>query len=265
MDLPEWKQKCELESPFWLEHCSDKEYALEEALNASLIRAAHRFPEHMVRREMNRVGFASNNLSLGQLMHQFWLEPHLAEKHWAILPKKFESSTPESRKKRGAFESEHKAQGREVLPESLWESVQRGLEALQRNEEATSLLSQAKKEVSVYWKDAELGVYAKARFDLLGEDHFWDLKCHHGSMQREKFQKNLAQMGFYIQIWWYRRALRLSNLPINRCGHIALDTDIWEVQVREMSPQDLVQGRDQGMQAWWRLKKMLAGRFAIMC
>jgi hypothetical protein len=242
----------------------EHEYAQAEALNASLLRSAHRFPDHMVRKLVNQKGFGSSELSLGHLIHQFWLEPKLAEKSWSILPKKWESNVPEFRKKKAAFESEQKAQGRNILPESLWEEIQRGLDALNGNAEAVNLLSQSSTEQTIFWKDASFGVLAKSRFDLLSNEHFWDLKCHRGAMQEDRFKKNLIKMGFFIQMWWYQHSLIQLGVPSQRCGHIALDTDIWEVRIRETNSSELELGREQCLQAWARLKKICAGKFDVI-
>ena len=256
-----WREELSHQQSWWPQNFSEQAYAYAEALNASLLRTVHRFPDAMVRRQLDQKGFSQSEFSLGHLVHHFWLEPEEARKFWAILPKAWESSAPEARKKKAGFESEHKAQGRGVLTQTLWESVQKGLDALDRHTEATKLRSQSKTEVTVLWKDPEFGVFSKARFDLVANDHFWDLKCHHGSMQSAKLKKNLGQMGFFIQMWWYHRALSLSGRTPQRFGHIALDTDIWEVQVREMSSAELTMGEYQAQQAWKRLRVLLKERW----
>ena len=264
MEIQNWQSELKTQSYCWPAQFSEDSYAHAEALNASLLRAVHRFPDPMVRRLLDKQGFDQSEHSLGHLIHQFWLEPDLAQRHWAVLPKAWECPTPEFRKKKAGFESEHKAQGRGVVTHTLWESVQKGLEALDRNSEATQLRAQSKTEVTAFWRDPDFGVFAKARFDLLGQDHFWDLKCHRGSMQSEKLKKSLGQMGFFIQMWWYQRSLLLSGYAPKRCGHIALDTEIWEVRVRDMSASELALGQYQAQQAWARLKFLLKGRWSCI-
>jgi hypothetical protein len=243
--------RVELPDPFL--RLSDEAYAKSEGLSASHLRLAHQHPPFRLKKVCEKPGFETKDLSLGRLIHHWWLEPEDAKSIWRVLPARWEGSDAEARKARSAFTSEQKAQGKSVMPESLWQKVERGLEALNAHEGAVALRTEATCEVALKWWEPSFGVMGKVKVDLYKDDKIWDLKCYRGGRHENEFRKNMMRMGMFIQPWWQQLAFKDANYSCQRGGHIVLDTETWDVIVRQLSSQEMEFGELQARRAWDQL------------
>ena len=235
---------------------SDDAYAACGGVSASHLRLAHQHPPFRLKKVCEKPGFETKDLSLGRLIHHWWLEPEDAERTWRILPARWEGSDSAARQARSAFMSEHKAQGKEVMPESLWEKVNRGLEALGAHEGATKIRTSAECEVALMWWEPSFGVMGKVKVDLYENDCIWDLKCYRGGRNENEFRKNMMRMGMFIQPWWQQLAFQQAGHPCQGGGHIVLDTETWTVRVREQTVEEMEFGELQARRAWDQLRSL---------
>jgi hypothetical protein len=208
---------------------------------------------HQLRKSLQNPKFKTGQASLGALVHEYWLEPELAKQRWSVLPKKWEGNSPEARKKRAALISEKKAQGRSLVPESLWEKVSLCLEALEDSAEAMALRSGAQCEGVLNWCDGELGVKGKAKYDLLQGRALWDLKCFRGGRRDGELKRMLYGKGYLIQAWWHGRGLFHDGIEVEEYGHLVLDTETHTVHKRPMTRDELDLGRLQALRAWKKI------------
>lgn len=241
-----------------LERMSEQAYSDVKAISASHLRSAHRHPKAMLKRYCSRSGFEVGEWGLGNLVHYYILEPDEASSKVVVLPSVLEHPRRvEDRKKRAAFLSQYKAQGKVVVPESLHEKVQRGVEALRASKDASDLWREAECEGGLVWNDEHLGVLAKAKFDICTSSSWiWDLKCFRGGCRESEFVKGMHRSGLFIQAWWYQEGARQTGVAKGMAGHLILDTETWTVRLRPISEDEIELGRLQALRAWKILESL---------
>jgi len=230
-------------------------YSAFDGLNATLIRMAHRFHGAQLLQQLRSKTRKTKEKvpQLGSLIHERWMEAESYAARYCILPGRYEACDPISRRKRAAFQSTAKATGRELIAESLHLKVMEGLTALEANHEACELRTQARLEVSMFWRDHLWGE-AKGRPDLLGDGWLVDLKCYHQGRFEENFVKSFRQQALGIQLIWYKRGLLAVGEPVERLGHLILDTETSQIRLRWMSRKEIQESENFLDQALAKLR-----------
>lgn len=247
-------------------------YHADPGASASrLKRIALDSPYHL-KRELDNPPEPTASMILGTLVHHHLMEPGQPLPQLAVVPETFtvpSDYVPKSKKDLQPGEvvewsfrrkfcqtwrDQQKAAGKIVISRSDLDFVFGAAQAVGAHPVAGPLFNDADAEVSMFWNTTD-GFRCKARLDLIPKSPvIADLKKTNNAKPRV-FARHAINMGYHIQLAWYRMAWSLLGDGERReCLIIAIEDETMDVTVHRMSEEALVEGERQALAALERWK-----------
>lgn len=134
-------------------------------------------------------------LEFGNALHTFVLEPNEFFKRYAVAPK-VDKRTTAGKTAWQIFENENA--GKELITEVILKELENMAAVLFAHPEIKELITGAKYEKSIYWRDNDTGLLLKCRPDIWHSFAICDLKTTADASQYA-FEKSVYQYGYHIQ------------------------------------------------------------------
>lgn len=182
---------------------TEREYRAAEGVNQSTLKELRRSPAHY-KWALTHPPEDTAALRLGRAAHAAILTPTAYKRDFATAPadnrntkayREFSASAPE---------------GVTVLLPSEAEKVREMVKAYRSAPEARQLLRHTRREVPVFWRDADTGILCKGRFDALSSTAVIDIKTTRDASTRA-FQREAMRYGYHIQAAHYLAAAEATK------------------------------------------------------
>lgn len=193
------------------------EYDQIRAINWSVLRKFRRSPAH-ARLQMTDPPEPTDEADTGNAFHRFVLQPEEFAKEYLVVP----ADAPGRRSNKDKewwrqFEEENK--GRTLLTAKELEELAAWRDGLYRSENVRTLLDDpdARRELTIVWKDSDTGLLCKGRIDLvsraLGATMVVDFKTAVDASDFG-FRSAISRFGYAGQIMFYSDGLNvLAPMP----------------------------------------------------
>jgi len=136
--------------------------------------------------------------------------------------------------------------GKEVTDAKTFEIIKGMASSVGSHPAAQKLLSEGKPEQSVFWKDADTGLWCKARPDWMSGDVVVDLKTTNDASHRS-FARSCVSYGYARQAAFYCDGLHAvtGEMPSHFYFIVVEKVEPYRVECYELSPEFLSWGRKE--------------------
>lgn len=113
-----------------------------------------------------------------------------------------------------------------VISENDMDLCRGVMASVQSHEKASKAFSKGTAERSIYWQDAETGIFCRGRMDYYREDLgiIFDLKSCMDA-RYSKFQKDILNYHYHQKAAWYLDGCRAVGLPANGFAWLAIEKE----------------------------------------
>lgn len=198
-------------------------YASWPAVRVSTLNACARSMAHGREAELNPRDDTSA-LAFGQAIHTALLEPDRFRQEYIVAP------SCDRRTKGGRAEWEsfiELAAGKTPILAGEFAAAEAMIKSVYGERDCAELLAHGRaREISFVWHDDVTGLLCKGRVDLLTEFAGWTIICDLKSTSnasRYAFQRQMANLGYYRSVAWYRLGLNALVPADRRCVLIAIE------------------------------------------
>jgi hypothetical protein len=225
----------------------EREYHTHKAFSASWAKA--RTPAHaMTRKETTpamRMGTAIHSVILGAGASPTlapdldWRKKETKDAAALVCAQLGLQVTPQTK---AEFDALCEQAGLMLMSAAEMTTIANVADAVASHPEASALLSEGKPEVSIIGTIDEVPV--KARIDWYRPGVLVDLKTTSDASE-DAFQRQSYNLGYHIQMAWYRDMLRGAAMPVNECYIIAVESAAPHgVMVYQMDPAAMALGEE---------------------
>ena len=144
-------------------------------------------------------------MNFGNAGHCLLLEPKKFAELYVCAPKGLNRRGKNGKKSWEEFCELHS--GKNVLASTEWERLQKILKVFQINPKITQFWKHGETEVSMFWEDAELDLYCKARMDWYDADSMKIVDLKFTNNISKFSNQKLMDRHFSVQAAWYRRGV----------------------------------------------------------
>lgn len=156
---------------------------------------------------------------VGNMVHTKLLEPSLFDEQYFVMPK-VNRTTKQGKLDYAMYLEE--AGTKELVNEEILAQVNGMVDSLNQQEVVRDVLSGAKVEQSIYWKDKETGILCKARPDIWNDPLCADLKTTKDAGLRA-FQMDAMKSGYFMQSAMIYEALKSIDMPYEKFLFICVE------------------------------------------
>ena len=144
-------------------------------------------------------------MNFGNAGHCLLLEPHKFEELYVCAPKTLSRRGKNGKKSWEEFCRLHS--GKNVLASTEWEQLQNIRKVFHINPQIMQFWKHGETEVSMFWKDAELGVDCKGRMDWYDADSMKIVDLKFTNNIGKLSNQRLMDQYYSLQAAWYKRGV----------------------------------------------------------
>ena len=196
------------------------DYLAEPAISASILKRLDELgsPAHVKMRTHNE----SESMLQGTALHTMLMAPDKFDVLHYVRPK-IRRAGKANLAAIEQFEADNP--GKSPIQPEQHENLKQVVGAVKANPFAGPILSETRKEVSIFWHDEEIDADCKARFDMLGADYIADLKSTRCAERTQFTRDVLWKFRYWIQAVFYYRGARHIGLPVKDFHFIAIELE----------------------------------------
>lgn len=177
----------------------DSDYFAAPGVNKSSLWELTRSPAHY-RWALEHPRADTAALLLGRALHAAILTPTAFRRDFAVLPEDLDRRTKAGRAAWDVFVTENR--GKTILTHDDAETVKSIAQAVKSNPQARELLKGTRREVALFWTDAESGLPCKAKLDAVRRGLILDLKTTTDASLKA-FTRDVVSRGYDVQAAHY--------------------------------------------------------------